>query len=247
LPWGFQCVHYDWHLLAHPDAVVAMGAAAQLHVSYTDTRLAFATAFLKARPNTRLVTIGLGANDAFLLQDSCASAVNPPLCVELGVATLLPQISANIDTILKAIRAQFHGLLVVVNYCSLDYADAAGTGFTRLLNQAETAPAHADVLSSQMLSVRSRPLRRPPLPVATRARPGCSTPSRRTSSCAMCTPASRDRSFWHRQWSRWSKPTRRDPAGGSRGHARLVSRREARNALQERHNADPPGATLATD
>jgi hypothetical protein len=58
--------------------------------------------------------------------------------------TLLPQISAHMDTILKAIRPLFHGLLVVVNYYSLDYTDAAGTGFTELLNQAETAPAHAD-------------------------------------------------------------------------------------------------------
>jgi lysophospholipase L1-like esterase len=119
----------------------AFRAAAPLHVSYTGTQLAFATAFLKAHPNTRLVTIGLGANDAFILERNCANA---PLCIQAGLVTLLPQISANMNTILQAIRPVFHGLLVVVNYYSLDYTDAAGTGLTELLNQAVTAPAHAD-------------------------------------------------------------------------------------------------------
>jgi lysophospholipase L1-like esterase len=119
-------------------------AAFPLHVSYTGTQLAFATSFLAAHPNTRLVTIGLGANDAFLLESACASAPNPQLCIAEGLGTLLPQISANMDTILKALRAHFHGLLVVVNYYSLDYTDAVGTGLTQSLNAAETAPAHAD-------------------------------------------------------------------------------------------------------
>jgi lysophospholipase L1-like esterase len=119
----------------------AFRSAAPLHVSYTGTQLAFATAFLKAHPNTRLVTIGLGANDAFILERNCANA---PLCIQAGLVTLLPQISANMNTILQAIRPVFHGLLVVVNYYSLDYTDAAGTGLTELLNQAVTAPAHAD-------------------------------------------------------------------------------------------------------
>jgi lysophospholipase L1-like esterase len=115
----------------------AFRSAAPLHVSYTGTQLAFATAFLKAHPNTRLVTIGLGANDAFILERNCANA---PLCIQAGLVTL----SANMNTILQEIRPLFHGLLVVVNYYSLDYTDAAGTGLTELLNQAVTAPAHPD-------------------------------------------------------------------------------------------------------
>jgi lysophospholipase L1-like esterase len=117
---------------------------APLHVSYSGTQLAFATSFLAAHPETRLVTIALGANDLFILQNACATSPTPTLCIQTGLATLLPEISANMDTILKAIRAHFHGLLVVVNYYSLDYTDLAGTGVTELLNQAETAPAHAD-------------------------------------------------------------------------------------------------------
>ena len=49
------------------------------------------------------------------------------------------------DAIYRAIEAaHFHGRLVVVNYYSLDYGDAAGTGLTQLLNKAITSHAKAD-------------------------------------------------------------------------------------------------------
>jgi lysophospholipase L1-like esterase len=117
-------------------------ANAPLHVSYTGTQLHFATTFLAAHPNTRLVTIGLGANDAFLLEDACAF---DPTCIGNGLPQVLATISANMRAILDALRAtHFHGVLMIVNYYSLDYSDARGTGLTRLLNQAVTAPALAD-------------------------------------------------------------------------------------------------------
>jgi lysophospholipase L1-like esterase len=115
---------------------------APLHVSYTGTQLHFATTFLMAHPNTRLVTIGLGANDAFLLEGACNF---DPTCIGNGLPQVLATISANMRTILDAIRAtKFHGVLMIVNYYSLDYSDATGTGLTQLLNQAVTAPAEAD-------------------------------------------------------------------------------------------------------
>jgi lysophospholipase L1-like esterase len=117
-------------------------AGAALHVSYSGTQLVFATTFLKAHPDTKLVTIGLGANDAFLLESACAG---DPTCIGSGLHDVLATISANMRTILDALRAtRFHGVLMVVNYYSLDYSDAAGTGLTELLNQAITAPAAAD-------------------------------------------------------------------------------------------------------
>jgi lysophospholipase L1-like esterase len=117
-------------------------ANAPLHVSYTGTQLHFATTFLAAHPNTRLVTIGLGANDAFLLEDACAF---DPTCIGNGLPQVLTTISTNMRAILDALRAtHFHGVLMIVNYYSLDYSDATGTGLTRLLNQAVTAPALAD-------------------------------------------------------------------------------------------------------
>jgi lysophospholipase L1-like esterase len=113
-----------------------------LHESYSGTQLDFATAFLNAHPNTKLVTIQLGANDAFLLQNSCH---NDPTCVGAGLPAVLGSISTNMDAIFRALSAaHFNGRLIVVNYYSLDYGDATGTGITRLLNQAIASHAQAD-------------------------------------------------------------------------------------------------------
>jgi lysophospholipase L1-like esterase len=113
-----------------------------LHTSYTGTQLSFATAFLNAHPNTKLVTIQLGANDAFLLQRSCSNA---PACIAAGLPALLATLGVNMNGIYRALQsAHFNGKLVIVNYYSLDYADAAGTGLTQLLNQAITSHAAAD-------------------------------------------------------------------------------------------------------
>ena len=54
-------------------------AAAPLHVSYGSTQLQFATSYLRLHHNVRVVTLQLGANDEFVLLDSCASAPNPAL------------------------------------------------------------------------------------------------------------------------------------------------------------------------
>src|SRR5437870_1333396 len=70
---------------------------APLHVPYTSTQLDFALAFLAGHPQTRLVTILLGADDLFLLQNTCAG---DPSCIASGFAT----ISTNMQTILSDIR-----------------------------------------------------------------------------------------------------------------------------------------------
>jgi lysophospholipase L1-like esterase len=113
-----------------------------LHASYSGTQLDFATSFLNSHPNTKLVTLQLGANDAFILENSCGGA---PACIGAGLPALLGTISANMDAIYRTLQAaHFNGKLVVVNYYSLDYADAAGTGLTIALNQAIASHAAAD-------------------------------------------------------------------------------------------------------
>ena len=113
-----------------------------LHVSYTGTQLAFATSYLIAHPNTGLVTLQIGANDAFILQRNCGG---DPTCIGAGLPALLAQIGSNVDTILRDLKAtRFHGVLMVVNYYSLDYSDPAGTGLTVALNNAITSHAQAD-------------------------------------------------------------------------------------------------------
>ena len=110
-------------------------AGAQLHVPYASTQLDFALAFLKSHPQTRLITIGLGADDVLLLSAACSGA---PTCIQAGLAT----VAANMETILTDLRATgFTGIIIVVNYYSTDYSDLTQTGIIAALNQALTAAA----------------------------------------------------------------------------------------------------------
>lgn len=112
-----------------------------LHISYASTQLDFALSFLGSHPETRLVTVLLGANDLFLLEDACAG---DPTCIANGLPQVLATISTNMQTILRDIRETgFKGKIVVVNYYSVDYSDAAETQLTQFLNQALATSAAA--------------------------------------------------------------------------------------------------------
>jgi lysophospholipase L1-like esterase len=124
-----------------------------LHVSYSSTQLDFAVSFLRAHRNTRLVSVGLGADDVLLLRTQCA---NDPTCITLGLPQVLAAVETNLATILGDLRAAgFKGIIVVVNYYSVDYSDANQTAITAALNQAletaastQTATAVADVFAA---------------------------------------------------------------------------------------------------
>jgi lysophospholipase L1-like esterase len=104
-----------------------------LHVSYTSTQLDFAVSFLKSHPETRVVSIGLGANDVLLLRTQCA---DDPTCIALGLPHVLFAVETNLVTILSNLRAAgFKGIIVVVNYYSVDYSDTNETAITAALNQ----------------------------------------------------------------------------------------------------------------
>jgi lysophospholipase L1-like esterase len=113
-----------------------------LHVGYASSQLDFATNFLAAHRHTRLVTILLGANDIFLLETACKGA---PACIQAGLPQTLATLGQNMNTILGRLRATgFHGVLVVVNYYSLDYTNPFQTGVVTALNQTLAAVAHAN-------------------------------------------------------------------------------------------------------
>jgi lysophospholipase L1-like esterase len=118
-----------------------------LHVAYKSTQLEFATTYLKAHRDVRLVTITLGSNDGFLLEQSCASNPTAALvtaCIEAGAPAFLATVAGNMQKILADLRATgYGGAIVVTNYYSLDYSDAAGTALTADLNAAIAAPAGA--------------------------------------------------------------------------------------------------------
>lgn len=122
----------------------AYRAAFPLHVAYGSTQLEFAKNYLRRNRDVRFVTLTLGANDGFLLEDSCATQPNPTACIEAGLPALLSSVAANISTILADLRATgFGGTIVVTNYYSVDYSDPSGTALTALLNGAIATAAHA--------------------------------------------------------------------------------------------------------
>jgi lysophospholipase L1-like esterase len=113
-----------------------------LHASYASTQLVFAKNFLTRNRHVKLVTVALGANDLFVLERSCQGVVS---CIQEGLSTVLATVRSNMDFILGSLRATgFRGVLVVVNYYSVDYTDPYETGIIQQLNQvlAATARAH---------------------------------------------------------------------------------------------------------
>ena len=111
-------------------------SAFPLHVAYLTSQMDFATAYLRAHPETRLVTLTLGANDFFHLENVCgaqfATDTDDPAddiaaCVAAGIPSMLGTMTANLNTIFAGIRATgYKGLIVAVTYYSLTYPDTSG-------------------------------------------------------------------------------------------------------------------------
>jgi len=108
-----------------------------LHLAYSSTQLDFAVSFLRSHPETKLVSVGLGANDVLLLRTQCG---NDPTCIGLELPQVLAALETNLLTIFSDLRsAGFKGIIVVVNYYSVDYADAGETAVISALNKALAA------------------------------------------------------------------------------------------------------------
>jgi hypothetical protein len=115
------------------------------HVSYAGTQLDFAIAFLDAHPTTRLVTLGLGLNDVFILWATCADSESPQACFARGLPAVVATIASNMHQILNRLRGTgFHGVLMVVNNYSVDYSDPEGTAYTQIVNDTVTIVAQHD-------------------------------------------------------------------------------------------------------
>ncbi|HEV7133408.1 MAG TPA: SGNH/GDSL hydrolase family protein [Gaiellaceae bacterium] len=103
-----------------------------LHVQYRGTQMDYALHYLAAHKHTRLVTIDVGANDAFLCQETTADHCTSG--AELfGVAN---EIAANLATIFHVLRvdAGYTGPIVALTYYSLSYSDPAAVAGTQFLN-----------------------------------------------------------------------------------------------------------------
>jgi lysophospholipase L1-like esterase len=112
-----------------------------LHVLYdsvNQSQLDFAVKTLQRHEDVSLVTLQLGANDAFL----CAQTTTDQCASEAG--TLAQTVQANLGRILTALRDRggYRGRVVVVTYYALQYTGAAAT-VTQLLDGAIAAAAQA--------------------------------------------------------------------------------------------------------
>ena len=109
-----------------------------LHVSYRGSQLSFAVQYLRQHPDTRLVTLGIGANDLFRCQEVTADHCGGP---DLGAT--MAEVTSNLDTILGALRNQAHyqHTLVVLSYYAEKYDDSASTTPIEALNAAIAGPA----------------------------------------------------------------------------------------------------------
>lgn len=100
-----------------------------LHVSYPGTQIDYAVQYLRAHHDTRLVTLTIGANDLFRCRDT-----TPDHCTGPDFQAALDQVGRNLSAILAAVRANYHGDLVLVSYYALDYRDPAQVAQVKALD-----------------------------------------------------------------------------------------------------------------
>ena len=108
-----------------------------LHVQYSGSQMDYALSYLASHPSTRLVTIDIGANDAFVCQETTADHCTS----QAELAAVAQQVSTNLAKILGQIRGTYSGPLVVLTYYSLSYADQAQVQSTQFLNSVITQAA----------------------------------------------------------------------------------------------------------
>jgi lysophospholipase L1-like esterase len=113
-----------------------------LHVLYDSvdqSQLDIAVTTLATTDDVDLVTLQIGANDGFICQQTTADRCSSPAEVQ----TLAQTVQTNLDRILKALREQYDGQIVVVTYYALDYSDATGSA-TQVLDSGIAQVAEAN-------------------------------------------------------------------------------------------------------
>jgi lysophospholipase L1-like esterase len=113
-----------------------------LHVQYKGTQMEYALKYLAVHRHTQLVTIDIGANDAFLEEALCK---NDPTCILDGFPALLNEIGTNLATMYQEIRdvAHYQGLLVALTYYSTNYNDQTTVNLVTAINNVITSVTEA--------------------------------------------------------------------------------------------------------
>ena len=115
-----------------------------LHVLYESvdqSQLDFAVHTLTENEGVELVTLQIGANDAFICQRTTPSRCSDPADIQAVTQT----VQANLGQILSTLRGEggYDGPIVVVTYYALDYDDAF-TAATRVLDDGILQVAEAN-------------------------------------------------------------------------------------------------------
>jgi lysophospholipase L1-like esterase len=115
-----------------PGSPVGYSTLYPLHAQYQGTQMDYALHYLAAHKHTRLITIDIGANDAFLCQEATPDHCSSPA----EFAGVLNEIAGNLGTILDELRADagYAGPIVVLTYYSLSYSDPVQVASTQLLD-----------------------------------------------------------------------------------------------------------------
>jgi lysophospholipase L1-like esterase len=117
-----------------PQSGFGYRTAYPLHVLYESvdqSQLDFAVDTLAENEDVELVTLQIGANDAFICQRRTPSRCSDPVDVQ----ALTQSVQANLEQILSALRSEggYDGQIVVVTYYALDYGDVFGAA-TQILD-----------------------------------------------------------------------------------------------------------------
>jgi lysophospholipase L1-like esterase len=127
---------------SYPPGPMAFGyrTVYPLHAHYssgTESQLTFAERFLKQHPNTRLVSLMIGANDGFL----CLERTKDDCIKQFGA--LQAKVTKNVSRIFKGLRdtAHYNGQIVLLTYYSEDYRNSDEDLESQGLNDALEAAA----------------------------------------------------------------------------------------------------------
>ncbi len=97
-----------------------------LHEPYAGTQMAATLAYLAANPQTKLITLTLGANDLLLAEYACDAASNFTECVAESLPGVIATAAENVSTILSAIRgAGYGGEIIYLTAYATSYTDAS--------------------------------------------------------------------------------------------------------------------------
>lgn len=123
-----------------PGSPVGYRTLYPLHVQYQGTQMDYALQYLHAHKHTQLITLDIGANDAFVCQETTADHCTSTSEL-LGVAG---QIASNIGTIIQQLRgAGYQGPIVVLTYYSLSYSDPTQLALSEFLDSTIATAATA--------------------------------------------------------------------------------------------------------